>query len=83
LSRHIFYYGLEMGALWELSGSSLGALWELSGSLSQLRVFSKKRKQEDEDAGIEYYWSNPCITLEKHLLKRDFHYLTIFMDRTK
>ena len=25
----------------------------------------------------------PCMTLEIHLLKRVFHYLTIFMDRTK
>ncbi len=25
----------------------------------------------------------PCMTLEMHLLKRVFHYLTTFMDRTK
>jgi hypothetical protein len=45
---------------------------------------AKKRKQEDEDAGIENYRSiSICMTLEMHLLKRVFHYLTIFMVRTK
>jgi hypothetical protein len=45
--------------------------------------FAKKRKQEDEDAGLNITAQFPCVTLEMHLLKRFFHYLTIFMDHTK
>ncbi len=44
---------------------------------------AKKRKQDDEDAGIEYYHSMAMYELEMHLLKRVFHYLTISLDHTK
>jgi hypothetical protein len=58
--------------------------------------YAKKRKREDEDAGIEYYRSISMydirnalnekilpLSLEMHLLNELLHYLTIYMDRTK
>ncbi len=45
--------------------------------------FAKKKKQKDEDTGIEYYRSIFMYDIRNALLKRVFHYLTIFMDRTK
>ncbi len=39
--------------------------------------YTQKSNQEDEDAGIEYYHSISVYDI------RFFHYLTIYMDRTK
>ncbi len=44
--------------------------------------YSKKRKQENEYE-LNFTTQFPCMTFEMHLLKRFFHYLTIYMDRTK
>ena len=37
-TTYLGHWRWEMGAHWELTGSSMGALWELSGSSLQLRV---------------------------------------------
>ncbi len=44
---------------------------------------AKKRKQDDEDTGIEYYRSMSMYDIRMRLLKRVFHYLTISMDCTR
>jgi hypothetical protein len=50
-------------------------------------IFAKKRKQDDEDAGIESSLNITaqfsCMTLEMHLQNKVFHCLIIFMDHTK
>jgi hypothetical protein len=46
-------------------------------------IFSKKREQEDEDAGIEYYHSISIYDIRNALTERVFNYLTIYMDRAK
>ncbi len=45
--------------------------------------FSKKGNKKMKMLELNITTLFPCMTLEMHLLKRVFHYLTIYMDRTK
>jgi hypothetical protein len=49
----------------------------------QILIFSKKGNKKMKMLELNTTAQFLCMTLEMHLLKRVFHYLTIYMDRTK
>jgi hypothetical protein len=46
-------------------------------------ILAKKRNERMKMLGMNISAQFPCLTIEMHLLKRIFHYLTIFMNCTK
>jgi hypothetical protein len=46
-------------------------------------IFQKKGNERTKMLELNITAQFPSMTLEMHLLKRVFHYLTIFMNRTK